>query len=263
MLSSIVVISWWSNCLGLYAIHKLIEHLPNSKIYVIQTGKNEDLKERFREFLPHEVKELFYPENEPAPHWKVLEFTVKNLLMREEGLWFFDHDTFLLENAETWMYKIERKLKKSKCLMCIADRKHYRSLTIPAFWISPRYLPEDMQSFSPFPEYTDPIANKPFIQITTIPNLIMPQKDTLEIFIDGLMTKHQVLTYDLESDFPKHSHLGGLNIFVYRNLPAELKEHGMQTAKKFLQFYKECPDEWLEIEDNTIMEAIELNLIRD
>jgi len=256
MQSSIVVISWWSNCLGLYAIQKIVEHIPHAKIYVIQTGKQASLKEKFRKFLPYQAHELIYPENESAAHWKVLEYTINHLLKAEEGLWFFDHDTFLMENAENWMRRMDEQLSISKNLICIADRNHYKSLTIPAFWVAPCGLDQSLPSFSPLPEISDIEANNPYIQITKIPELRIPQKDTLELFVEELDVRNNVLKFDLELSFPKHHHLGGLNILRYKNLPNELGNIGLETARRFHDFYKLCPKEWITIEDQTILKSI-------
>lgn len=256
MHSSIVVISWWSNCLGLFSIHKLIEHLPSVKIYLIQVGKPDHLKERFREYLPPEVNELFYPENESAQHWRVIEYTVRNLLKEEEGLWFFDHDTFLLDDGRIWINRMDLKFLTSKSIICIADRKHNRSFTIPAFWISPKQLPFGIPSFSPFPASVDPVADFPFFPVIDTPDLVRPEKDTLEAAVEKLSSSHSVLTYDLELDFPKHEHLGGLNIFVYKDLPLEVRGYGMQAAERFKKFYEKCPKEWRDIEDCAIFESI-------
>jgi len=49
MRSDYVVISWWSNCLGLTCLDRLIKNINNRKrkIYVIQVGKQEKQKELF------------------------------------------------------------------------------------------------------------------------------------------------------------------------------------------------------------------------
>ena len=73
MKSDLVVISWWSNCLGLACLHNLATYTRNRNIYVVQVGKTEQQKERFRPHLPPGVEELPYPPDRSAEDWRVRE----------------------------------------------------------------------------------------------------------------------------------------------------------------------------------------------
>jgi len=44
MKSDLVVISWWSNCLGLACLHNLATYTRNRNIYVVQVGKRSNKK---------------------------------------------------------------------------------------------------------------------------------------------------------------------------------------------------------------------------
>ncbi len=51
MRSDLVVISWWSNCLGVACLHNLVNYTRNQNIYFIAVDKPEEHMERFRAHL--------------------------------------------------------------------------------------------------------------------------------------------------------------------------------------------------------------------
>ena len=257
MNSPIIVVSWWSNCLALNCIEKLKLYLPGRKIFVIQVGKHKDIIRKFRKLLPPDVEEIIYPDGQLSAHWMVLETVVKTIFKEAEGLWFFDHDVFLTHDATEWINKMDDLFSNTNlCIGLPAKNKTTYSITSPAFWISPVRLPENIPSFSPLPLYYDPIANTPYKRISYKSELIKPQYDTLMKVVENLDEFNRVLYFDANSSDLKFSHLGSVYLFAYDNIPDYLREFISGLAEKYDRFYSVVPSEWLNSEDQILLNAI-------
>lgn len=262
MKSSIVVISWWSNCLGLRCLHNICKYTSNRKIYVIQVGKQEPLKVAFRKYLPTNVCELYIPENCPAEHWAVCEWVAKEKLKDSKGLWFFDHDFFLKENCNEWLNKMDAVFVDNKTVLAYPSKNDEFSITNPAFWISPKQLPKEAPGFSPIPSMVNFMSEKPYGLRKPIRGLKMPKKDTMVACMEylnqsGLVTQFSLLKGgDDLIRFPAFSHLGGLYLFTYLDFPGILYSRVQNLIKSMKAFFKTCPPEWLEIEDPVLLKRI-------
>ena len=257
MISTLIVISWWSNCLGLKCIEKLKMFLPGRKIIVLQVGKQHAIKEKFSKSLPPDVEEIIYPKNEICSHWRVIEVVVKTILKESEGLWFFDHDVFLMQNATSWLNKMDDILGNSNVSMCLPSyNETHRSGTSPAFWISPVRLPQDTPCFSPLPLKEDQIAKKPFDRYPLHIKLNVPQYDTLMKAAEYLERSNLVSYFDPNSQDLAFNHLGNLNLFAFKNLPDNLKEFFHELNQKYRKFYSDLPPELLNSEDRILLDTI-------
>lgn len=255
--SDLVVISWWSNALGLACLHSLARYAPDRKVYLVQAGKPEAQRQRFREALMRSalganvlftaavaftanVEELPYPAGASGEDWRVRETVARELLGEHQGLWFFDHDLFLQEPAEPWLADMDRRFADSDCCLChpqpstpkpsTLGRRRGPSITNPAFWLSPARFPAGMPSFARVPYRPDPVASRPY-DPPPAPSAgaapILPAKDTLVAVMEFLQERGQVCGFPTnEADrvpggpapFPRAEHIGGLYTFAL--LPA-------------------------------------------
>jgi hypothetical protein len=144
--SRIVVVSWWSNCLGWTTLDRLVSRTGQQRrIHVVQVGKPEAAKAAFRQRLPARVQELPLLEDAPAEHGAVLERASRLLGNGPEGIWFFDHDALVEEECEAWLEKVDSILApESACLATLETSQ--RAITSPAFWIHRGRLPRDTPS---------------------------------------------------------------------------------------------------------------------
>lgn len=267
MRSDLVVISWWSNSLGLACLHKLVAHTRKRNLYVIQAGKPEEQMERFRAYLPPSVSELPYPPERSGEDWRVREAVARELLGDRAGLWFIDHDLFLQEDGEGWLEDMDRRLEGSNVCMCHPVPRRGPSITNPAFWLSPARFPPGMPSFARVPYQEDPAAIRPYApRGGRGAALIMPEKDTLVAAMEFLQERGMVYGFPLTEEdrvpdgpapFPRYEHIGGLYTFTGGLLPSSL--HGWLTRclEQFAAFYAACPPEWVGIEDPVLMERLE------
>jgi hypothetical protein len=267
MRSDLVVISWWSNCLGLTCLHRLVEHTQERRIYVVQVGKPEVQKARFREHLPPQIEELPYPAGASGEDWRVREVAARELLADRAGVWFIDHDLFLEQDAETWLTEMDQRLEGSQVCLCHATPRRGRTVTNPAFWLSPRRFPPGMPSFARLPYREEPAASRPYApREAGTAGLRMPEKDTLVAVTEFLQKRDMVCGFPLtESDrsasgprpFPRHKHIGGLYTFALR-IPAEVQGAWVaRCVKRFKAFYKTCPEAWVRIEDPVLLQRLE------
>jgi hypothetical protein len=267
MKSDLVVISWWSNCLGLACLQGLATHARNRDLYVVQTGKPEEQKERFRLYLPASVKELPYPPERSGEDWRVREAVARELLADREGLWFIDHDLFVQEDCEGWLEEMDRRFDGSKVCLCHPMPRRGPSITNPAFWLSPARFPAGMPSFARLPHPEDPAAHQPYApRQEAPPALIMPEKDTLVAAMEFLQGLDMVCGFPLsEADrlpggprpFPKHEHLGGLYTFTGAVPPPALHDWAARCVGQFTRFYAACPPAWVDIEDPVLTARLE------
>lgn len=269
--SRIVVISWWSNCLGLACLHHLAAHTREREIAVVQVGKTARQRERFREHLPRGVAELPYPETAPAEHSRVLAEVALRQLRAEAGVWFVDHDVFLHEDWEAWLTAADEGFGASDVCLCLPRLPaHVPAITQPAFWLSPARWPASITSFDPIPFEARETSRRPD-RFRNDGNLRMPQKDTLMQARDELAARGRVGYFPLDAaapglalpsseeelrPFPAHTHIGGLYLFTGPKLPAAFDAWVQKTVARFADFYDRCPAEWLVVEDRELLRRL-------
>jgi hypothetical protein len=254
MRSELVVISWWSNCLGLTCLYNLVERTDGRTIYVVQVGKSAAQQARFRERLPTPVRELPYPADAPAEHGKVLERIVRDLLPEHEGVWFLDHDWFVLEPFEPWLLNMDRTLAPSDCCLCHSHAAAGPALTCPAFWLSPARLPDGLPGFEPVPYQPSEVWRRPD-RFRAPADLRMPDKDTLALAQEFLAARGLVREYALAS-LPRYRHLAGLYLFAYEILPDLFRDWMAECVARFTAFFAACPADWLGAEDPVLLERL-------
>jgi hypothetical protein len=222
--SDLVVISWWSNSLGLACLHSLVEHAPNREIYVIQAGKPVGQMERFRAHMPSSVRELPYAPERSGEDWRLREAIARELLGDQDGLWFIDHDLFVQENCTSWLAEMDRRLEGTDICLCHPAPVRGPSITNPAFWLSPVRFPPGMPSFARMPYQKDPVASRPYAprEQGSRP-LVLPEKDTLVAAKEFLQQRNMVLGFPISerdrspggpAPFPRFEHIGGLYTFT-------------------------------------------------
>ncbi len=265
MRSDLVVVSWWSNCLGLACLYNLVRYTKDRNIYVIQVGKPDEQKERFRVHLPPGVKELPYPPDRGAEDWRVRETVARELLGNRSGLWFVDHDLFVQEDCEGWLKDMDYRFSQST--VCLSHPSPVRGPTItnPAFWVSPIRFPPDMPSFAPLPYRENIASSQPYARRQPA-DLIMPEKDTLVAAMEFLQGQGMTCGFPLIHDdrapggpdpFPSYEHLGGLYTFAGEVLPEPLHDWMARCVERFTAFYAVCPPALVSIEDPILMQRLE------
>ena len=267
MKSDLVVISWWSNTLGLACLHRLVEYAPNRAIYVVQAGKPAEQMERFRANLRRSVRELSYSPERSGEDWRVREAVARELLGDRDGLWFIDHDLFLQQDCEGWLADMDRRLEGTNVCLCHPAPERGPSITNPAFWLSPVRFPPGMPSFARLPYREDPVANRPYAPREEGPGaLVMPEKDTLVATKEFLQQRDMVLGFPIaERDlapggpppFPRFEHIGGLYTFTGHLPPEPLREWTARCVERFSMFYASCPPAWVDIEDPALLRRVE------
>jgi hypothetical protein len=265
MRSELIVISWWSNCLGRVCLHNLVQYAPRRSIHVVQVGKTETGKERFRARMPPEVKELPYPSNRPAEDWRVRETVARELLEDREGLWFIDHDMFILEDSRDWLDDMDRRFEGTNVCLCHPWPRNGPTITNPAFWLSPVRFPPGMPSFARIPHREEPAVRQPYA-LQQSAAMMMPEKDTLVASMEFVQERGMVCGFPLTNQdrvpggpapFPRFEHIGGLYTFTGKIPPASLRDWTSRCVERFTSFYAACPPEWVRIEDPTLMQQLE------
>jgi hypothetical protein len=265
MKSELVVISWWSNCLALACLHRLVQHTRDRRIYVLQVGKPEEQRDHFREYLPPGVEELPYGPDRPGEDWRVRETVARELLADRAGLWFVDHDLFLRKDGEPWLAEMDRRLAESNVCLCHPLPRRGPSITNPAFWLSPLRFPAGMPSFARLPYREEPVASRPYA-VRQSAALIMPEKDTLVAALEFLQGLGLVCGFPLtEADrlpggpppFPRSEHLGGLYTFTGEVPPPALHDWASRCVEQFAAFYADCPAEWVAVEDPVLLARLQ------
>lgn len=264
MRSVLVVISWWSNCLGLVCLHNLVKYTSHRNTCVIQVGKPEEQKERFRAHLPPSIEELPYPPHRAAEDWRVREAVARDLLGDREGLWFIDHDLFVREECEDWLEDMDSRFEGSNVCLCYPSPRRGPSITNPAFWLSPVRFPPGMPSFARLPYREEPVVSRPYA-LRQSAALIMPEKDTLVAAMEFLQERGMVCGFPLSdgdrvpdgpASFPRFEHIGGLYTFTGEVPPETLHDWVARCVKRFTAFYEACPQEWVEVEDPVLLERL-------
>lgn len=245
----IVVISWWSNCLALACLRALVSYDAGREILVVQVGKSELQRQRFRDLMPSGVEELRYSPTAPAEHSRVIEDVAMRQLRDEEGVWFIDHDVIVHEPLGPWLRAVDGWLLESPCCLCLPPAADGPAITQPAFWISPRRWPAATPPIDPVPFHARDTARRPDL-FPSSGELRMPEKDTLVSARDELLARGQAAVFP--RPFPNHSHLGGLSLFTGPTMPAA-DAWVRSTVVRFTDFFDGCPPEWIGIEEPTLL----------
>ena len=263
--SRIVVISWWSNCLGLSCLHRLAAHTRSRSVGVVQVGKSPGQRERFREHMPPRVAELPYPAAAPAEHSRVLADVALRQLRAERGVWFVEHDVFLHADWEPWLTAADKYFSTSEACLCLPRLPaHIPAITQPAFWVSPARWPASLSSFDPIPFEAREESRRPDL-LRCAGDLRMPKKDTLVQARDELVRGGHVVYFPLDADaapgctlppFPAHTHVGGLYLFTGPRLSAAFDAWTQKTVARFADYYAHCSPEWLAAEDPELLRRV-------
>lgn len=278
MKSIIVVTSWWSNCLGLMCLHRLREFAPGREIFVMQAGKSDVQLDGFRRFMPRGVVELVYPDDLPADDSPMREYLAREALRDRDGVWFFDHDTFLTGPAGQWLAAVDELLEKVTVCLCTRRPLPGGGITQPAYWLSPSRWPGGLSSFDPVPFKPKPYARRPDLYRHS-DELVVPGKDTLVQVREELAVMNSV--WDLPIDntdvdkcrlplFPPHIHIGGVHLYTSpahppAGIPPSFLEWRRRVVSSFEDMYKCCPPEWIAIEEPELLRRHRelLSLIHD
>jgi hypothetical protein len=266
MRSSVIVTSWWSNCLGLTCLRGLLAFAPGRELYVIQAGKSEAQMDRFRQFLPRRVKELPYPDHILADDSAMREYLAKEALHDHEGAWFFDHDAFLLSPAEPWFEMADARFSNSSLCLCTRCPLPRAGVTQPAYWLSPQRWPKGLSSFAPVPSVPRPYARRPDLHRHN-GQLTLPGKDTLVQVREELEALNMSGTFPADGDgavrhflpsFPQHVHIGGLHLYTGptrppATMPPAFFDWRRHTLMSFDTFFRSCPRGWLAIEEPELL----------
>ncbi len=106
------------------------------------------------------------------------------------------------------------------------------------------------------------MAQKPWERVQQRLELKRPKKDTLVACMEYLSAFGMVTQFDLHSEikdalkFPFFSHLGGLYLFSYLDIPDFLYPEVSRLVYDFKAFLKTCPQEWIDIEDPVLMQRL-------
>jgi hypothetical protein len=255
MKSELVVVSWWSNCLGLSCLRHLRQQAPGRTLHVVQVGKSEAQKARFRRHLPPAVHELAYPPARPAEHCRVMEAVVRDLLPGHEGLWFIDHDVFFSEPLEPWLAAMDGAFQRSPLCLGYLAAQGRRAITSPLVWLSPRRLPVDLPGFEPVPFEPLPASRRPDLYHFPAAEGI-PEKDTLVRVLEFLAERGLAQSQPLGS-LPPYRHVGGLYAFAFQQVPASLQAWLARCVERLSAFYATCPAEWLADEDPALLARLD------
>jgi len=262
--SALVVISWWSNCLGLSCLHRLVQHTHERDLIVVQVGKSAGQKQRFREHVPRDVIELEYPNDAPGEHSRVIQAVALRQMRTAGGLWFIDHDVLMHEDCTAWLAASDAIFsERDICLGLHAAPPASPAITQPAFWMTPARWPESIPSLDAIPFEPQPSARRPDL-FRHDGAMRMPLKDTLIEARDELDRAGKVARFPLAGDqaagdlppFPRHTHLGGLFLLAGPLLPPEFAGWMRTTVAQLVDFYAGCPAAWRAIEDAELLRRL-------
>ena len=270
--SQIVVISWWSNCLGLASLRRLSQLTHNRKVNVVQVGKSAAQRQLFREHLPAGVSELTYPEDAPAEHSRVIREVCLRLLASVEGVWLIDHDVFMKTDCEAWFRAADDWLSSMDACLCLPLRPPTPAITQPAFWLSPRRWPASMTFLRPHPvpgaRCFAPTRTCTATTATCACRLrIRWWRRATSSKRTGKVAFFPFNPQDAADSplpaFPSHSHLGGLFLLAgpvhppaFESWPPA-REWTIKTVNGLAQFFETCPAEWLAIEEPVLLQRLE------
>jgi len=261
MPSPLVVTSWWSNCLGLLCLQRLVEHSSGREIFVMQAGKSAEQMARFRKLMPAGVVELHYPEELPADDSRMREYLALTMMRDYAGAWNIDHDTFFQEDCEPWLTEADRWLTQAGVCLCIGEPRQGPGVTQPAYWLSPARWPSGLSSFDPIPFAKKTHVGRPDLHLHN-GDLIQPEKDTLAQVRDELTERNLAATFPLTvpaagehplPPFPSHTHLGGIHVYTGPVRSPEVYDWVRHTVTQFERFFASCPTEWLDAEEPELL----------
>lgn len=266
MRSCVVVTSWWSNCLAITCLHRLLAFVPGREIFVMQAGKSPTQLDRFRECIPPGVKELRYPDHFLPDDSAMREYLMKEALPDRAGAWFFDHDAFLLEPSGAWFELADALFAGSSVRLCTRKPLPNAGVTQPAYWLSPRKWIAGLSSFAPVPFEPKPFSRRPDLNRHD-GRLVLPEKDTLVQVREELEALGMAGTFPTPGDdstehflpsFPPHIHIGGLHLYTgasrpHSCMPAAFLDWRRHTLLCFDAFFSNCPREWLAKEDPELL----------
>ena len=271
LLSPLVVLSWWANCLALDCLERLRAQPRERSIYVLQAGKSAEQKARFRACLPPGIIELDHPAHLPGEHSRVVQYVAFEQLAEQHGLWLVDHDVFFQADLEGWLQEMDTFLQNEGACLCLPRRQPGTPAnTSPLFWLSPQRWPKGTPGIDPVPFQERDESRRPDLYRGRLA-LSMPQKDTLMLAKEALQERGMVRYYPLWAEpgeaalplLPEHAHLGGLSLFASQ-LPVELYQtldwfRGwmQQTVEGFSRYYAACPPAWLAVEDPILLQRLE------
>lgn len=264
--SRMIVISWWSNCLGLACLYRLVEFAPQREIDYVQVGKTQASRDRFRSLAPAQARELFYPEQAPAEHSRVLQAVALGQMHDECGVWFFDHDLLMQAEMGGWLDVADDLLSQTRTCLCFPARAGSQAITQPLFWLSPARWPDGIAGFDPVPYHAHPVSLRPDL-VRHSGVMHMPVKDTLVKACEELAEKGLVEYFPLRSgadaggkpfplrlpSLPAHMHLGGLSLLAGPLLPASFTDWMHNTVARFRAFFDACPPAWIRSEDPELL----------
>ncbi len=262
--STIVVISWWSNCLGLRCLHRIMPVADGRPVYVVQVGKPAAQRRAFRDLMPRNVAEITYSDRAPAEHSRVIDHVARTVLTEAMGIWFVDHDTHLTGSAEAWWREADARLDRCAYCLVLVGADGGGAITAPAFWLSPARLPTATPSFDPIPFRTSPAALRPGRSYEPR-SLRMPDVDTLVRARDWLAARGLVGRVAMDRDtardrrpgcFPRHEHLGGLSLLAAPEPPLEAHPWMRQTVDGLNRFLASCPADWIAAEDPALLRRL-------
>jgi hypothetical protein len=266
MRSVIVVSSWWSNCLAITCLHRLMAFVHARDIYVIQAGKSDEQMARFRLLMPEGVTELPYPAHIALDDSAMREYLAQEALKDQEGAWFIDHDAFLLSPADSFFDLVDLRLSNSNVCLSTRSPRQGMGITQPAYWLSPLRWPKGLSSFAPIPFQPRPNTRRPDLHQHD-QNLALPGKDTLVQVREELAAMNKVADFAIENadardgflpPFPPHIHLGGLHLYtgttkIHADTPPSFWDWRNHTLRTFDAFFRNCPQEWLGIEEPELL----------
>ena len=259
--SPLVVISWWSNTVGLACLHRLAGSARRRPVYAVQAGKSEAQMARFRALLPTGVVELAYPEELPADDSRIRETVALSLLREWPGAWFIDHDAFFHEDPEPWFRSADAWLGAGDFCLAIGEPPWGPAITQPAYWLSPARWPPGLSSFDPVPFAPKDFVRRPDLTRTG-GDLVQPLKDTLVQAYEELAAAGLAGWFPLTAEvaaghalppFPSHTHLGGLFLYAGPVLGPAHRSWMAGVVAGFDRFFAGCPAEWLAAEDPELL----------
>jgi hypothetical protein len=194
------------------------------------------------------------------------EYLARDALRDQEGVWFFDHDTFLLSPSEAWFEEADRRFSNSQVCICTRRPRPNSGVTQPAYWLSPRRWPEGLSSFAPVPFEPKIYSRRPDLYQHD-GDLTIPAKDTLVQAREELDALNMAGTFPTEGDdkgrhfldsFPQHVHLGGIHIYTGpchtpAGMPRSYLDWQRHTLMSFDAFFQNCPEIWISAEDPELL----------
>ena len=106
------------------------------------------------------------------------------------------------------------------------------------------------------------MAQKPWEPAQQRLELKRPIKDTMVVCMEYLSAFGMVAQFGMNSEikdslkFPYFSHLGGLYLFSYLDIPEFLYPELSRLVYDIKAFLKTCPQKWIDLEDPVLMRRL-------